>query len=76
MNTESKRSAEIQKVNKKMERRMKEIQFQADEDAKTVVQLTESNNRLNSKIKSLRIQNEELVSTLLKDTPLIGTPFY
>lgn len=61
LDTESKRSGEAQKLAKKNERRMKEIQFQADEDQKNLSRAQENSERLNNKIKKMRVAVEEAV---------------
>jgi translation initiation factor IF-3 len=58
---ESKRSSEAQKLAKKNERRMKELQFQGDEDAKNLSRALENADRLNSKNKKVRVAVEEAV---------------
>lgn len=61
MDGEAKRSNEAQKLAKKNERRMKEIQFQADEDQKNLSRAQENSERLNAKIKKMRTAVEEAV---------------
>lgn len=65
MDAEAKRSNEAQKLAKKNERRMKEIQFQADEDQKNLARSQENADRLNNKIKKMRVAVEEAVSIIL-----------
>lgn len=43
---------------------MKEIQFQADEDQKNLNRAQENSDRLNNKIKKMRVAVEEAVSLL------------
>lgn len=65
MDNEAKRSNESQKLAKKNERRMKEIQFQADEDQKNLSRAQENADRLNNKIKKMRVAVEEAVRSIL-----------
>ena len=58
---EVRRSNEFQKLAKKSERRLKEIAFQGDEDAKNIQRLQEQCDRLNNKIKKMRVQLDEAV---------------
>lgn len=44
---------------------MKEIQFQADEDQKNLSRAQENSDRLNSKIKKMRVAVEEAVCIIL-----------
>ena len=59
---EVRRSNEFQKAAKKSDRRLKEIAFQAEEDSKNIQRLQEQSDRLNNKIKKMRVQLDEAVS--------------
>ena len=61
LDAEVRRSNEFQKGCKKSERRLKEIAFQGDEDAKNIQRLQEQTDRLNNKIKKMRVQLDEAV---------------
>lgn len=62
---EVRRSNEFQKAAKKSDRRLKEIAFQGDEDAKNIQRLQEQTDRLNNKIKKMRVQLDEAVIFLI-----------
>ena len=64
LDNETRRSAEQQKISKKTERRLKDVLQQQEEDQKNLQHFKDQIDRLNKKIKSTKVNQEEAVRPL------------
>ena len=64
LDNETRRSAEQQKISKKTERRLKDVLQQQEEDQKNLQHFKDQIDRLNKKIKSTKVNQEDAVRPL------------
>lgn len=62
LEAEQRRSRELAAANRKIERQFNELRVQAEDDHRNAVELRDTCNTLNIKVKTLRRQLEEAVS--------------
>ena len=71
VDTESRKSAETIKIARKSEKKVKELQFQLEDDRKSVERAQDIADKLNQKLKKMRLQLEEAVG-VYKSTSFLG----
>lgn len=74
LDNETRRGAEQQKICKKQERRIKDVLQQHEEDEKNVQHYKDQCDRLNKKVKTTKVNQEEAVCAL--SSPLSFSLFY
>ena len=64
LDTETRKATETIKIARKSEKKVKELQFQMEDEHKAVERAQENAEKLNQKLKKMRLQFEEAVSCI------------